>query len=714
MENGVILPLAMLLLITETALTGANYQNDITVQSGPVEVKQGQNVRLWCKLKYDPNKVVPVVWHTPPNFKTRTSDCTSFVKNKYIMSCSDTKDPFGYYNMTIMDVQWADNGKYRCLYINHMDIVDLHVLVPVTVVTLKEVVETTSEEPRLLQKKITCTTNCAYPAPKISWLVNDQLFNLIPTVQELDCSGAKDGQKQTMTTVLVMSTDMDKERTEYNITCTADNVVGEPNVSEAIVFNSDELTGVYSLNDITVQPGPVEVKQGKNVSLWCKLKYDPHKVVPLVWHSPPNFKTRTKDCSSFVKDKYIMSCSDTEDPFGYYNMTIMDVQWADNGEYRCMYTKHKDIVDLQVLVPVTDVSLKKVVKSFAAEPQRLHEYLTCRTNCAFPAPKISWLVKDQPYYPNARVTEYGCSGAKEGQQQTESRVRVESADMDKERTEYNISCTAENVFGEPIVSKAITVNNVVPVTDVILEKFVRTGTETRRLHEYFPITCIANCASPRPKMSWLVNDQPFNGNATVTELGCTGAKYDQKQTMSTLMMVMSTDSDMEIKEYNITCTAENVVGKTKVSKSMSVNNDVPRPVTPSPPLHGVVVGFVVMSALSLILIVLGVSVKYLRAHKDYSSREARFHEHSAPPKYEKNDGIKYHNVSTSAHDFDNAHNEEGDLSRAVWSDARSVPRKRGKYNGINYRRVLTVAFEENIASDVHHEEVSTFNEQPYW
>ncbi|XP_064651510.1 uncharacterized protein LOC135502522 [Lineus longissimus] len=239
MENGVILPLAMLLLITETALTGAYYQNDVTVQPGPVEVKQGQNVTLWCKLKYDRDKIVPVNWQTPPKFKTRTDDCSSFAKDKYVMSCSVTEDPFRYYNMTIMDVQWADNGEYRCLYTEHMDIVDLQVLVPVTDVTQEKVVKSSAAQPQRLQNHFTCTTNCALPAPKISWLVNGQPFNGKTTVSGFGCSGAKKGQKQTTSTVLVMSTDMDKERKEYNITCTAENVVGEPNVSKAISVNND-------------------------------------------------------------------------------------------------------------------------------------------------------------------------------------------------------------------------------------------------------------------------------------------------------------------------------------------------------------------------------------------------------------------------------------------------------------------------------------------
>ncbi|XP_064651508.1 neural cell adhesion molecule 1-A-like isoform X2 [Lineus longissimus] len=556
MEHKVVIFLVTLLVIAQTALTGANYQNDITVQPGPVEVKQGQNIRLWCKLKYDPNKVVPVVWHTPPNFKTRANDCTSFVKDKYIMSCLDTDDPFGYYNMTIMDVQWADNGVYRCLYTKHMDIVDLQVLVPVTDVTLEKDVKSSAAEPHRLYEYFTCTTNCAFPAPKISWRVNDQPFNANATVKELGCSGAKESLKRTESRVSVMSA---------------------------------ALTGANYQNDITVQPGPVEVKQGQNISLWCKLKYDPHKVVPVNWHSPPNFKTRTKECSSFANDKYIMSCSDARYSFRYYNMTIMDVQWADNGEYRCMYINHMGIVDLKVRVPVTDVTLEKDVKSSAAEPQRLHEYFTCTTNCAFPAPKISWLV----------------------------------------------------------------------------------------------------------------NDQHFNGKTTVRELGCSGAREGQKQTMSTVL-VMSTDMDKERKEYNIKCTAENVVGEPNVSEAMAVNNDVFRPVTPSPPQSITAKAFwpIVATALFLLLVT-AISIAFIAVYerhrrqfnRDDSSREARFNEHSAPPKYEKNDGIKYHKVSTSAHDFHNAHNEEDDSSREVRFNEHSAPPKYEKNDGIKYHNVSTPAYD---------------------
>ncbi|XP_064651280.1 uncharacterized protein LOC135502404 isoform X2 [Lineus longissimus] len=441
------------------ALAGVYSLNVITVQPGPVRVKQGQNVSLWCKLKYDPKRVFPVQWQSPPIFNTRTMNCYSFrhSKDKYVMSCSDTEEAIEFYNMTIMNVQWADNGKYRCLYLNDMNTVDLQVLVPVTDVKLEKIVKSIAAEPQRLHEYYTCTTNCAFPAPKISWFVNDQPFNGNTMVAELDCSGAKEGQKRTKSRVTVISTDMDKERKEYDISCTAENVLVEPKVSKAITVNNDALTGIYSRTDITVQPGPVKVMQGHNLKLWCKLKYDPDSVSQIHWQSPPNFKTRTDDCYSLEKDKYIISCSDTNDAFEYYNMTIMHVQWADNGIYRCLYTNHMDIVDLQVLVPVTDVTLEKSTSmSSAQEPQRSYEYFNCTTNCAFPAPKISWFVNDQPFNENAKVTELGCSGAKDGQKQTISKVLV----ISKGRKDYDISCTAENVLGEPKVSKAISVNNV--------------------------------------------------------------------------------------------------------------------------------------------------------------------------------------------------------------------------------------------------------------
>ncbi|XP_064651277.1 uncharacterized protein LOC135502401 [Lineus longissimus] len=673
--------------VNNDALTGIYSRTDITVQPGPVKVIQGHSVSLCCELKYDPDNVLPVLWQSPPNFKRRTVDCYSSLKDKYVMSCSDTNDDVEYYNMTIMDVQWGDNGTYRCLYSKHMDLVDLQVLVPVTDVSLKKIVSpSTAEEPQGYEH-LTCKTNCAFPAPKISWFVNDQPFNGNATVRELDCSGAKEGQKQTMSTVLVMSTDMNKERKEHVISCTAENVLGEPKVSKAISVNNDALTSIYSQTDITVQPGPVKVIQGHSVSLWCKLKYDPDNVLPVLWHSPPNFKTRTVNCDSFVKDKYVMSCSDTNDDVEYYNMTIMDVQWGDNGTYWCLYSKHMDHVDLQVLVPVTDVSLKKIVSpSTAEEPQR-YEYLTCKTNCAFPAPKISWFVNDQPFNGKTMVNESDCSGAKDGQKQTMSTLLVVSTDMDEERKEYVISCTAENVIGEPKVSKAISVNNValtsiysrtditvqpgpvkviqghsvslwcklkydpdnvlpvvwhsppnfktrtvdcdsfvknkyvmacsdtsnafeyynmtimdvqwadngiyrclytkhmdivdlqvlVPVTDVTLEKIVSLSTaEEPQRNEY--LTCKTNCAFPAPKISWFVNDQPFHGTVSVTELDCSGAKKGQKRTESRVRVV-SPDMDKERKEYDISCTAENVIGEPKVSKAIAVNNVV----NPGPP-----------------------------------------------------------------------------------------------------------------------------------
>ncbi|XP_064640046.1 uncharacterized protein LOC135495396 isoform X2 [Lineus longissimus] len=211
-------------------------------------------------------------------------------------------------------------------------------------------------------------------------------------------------------------------------------------------------TGVPS--QIAIQPGPVEVKQGHNVSLWCRLKNDTNKDIPVNWHSPPNFRTITTNCESYAKDKHKMSCSDTEDSLRFYNLSIMDAQWTDKGEYRCLRANVMAIVDLHVLVPVTEVRLKKIVERTVDARQHLQKNLTCTTNCAYPAPIISWFVNDEPFNGNATVTEMGCEGAKEGQYRTESTV----TDMEEDGKEYDISCTAENVVGEPNVSKTMPVN----------------------------------------------------------------------------------------------------------------------------------------------------------------------------------------------------------------------------------------------------------------
>ncbi|XP_064650808.1 cell adhesion molecule 2-like isoform X4 [Lineus longissimus] len=222
------------------------------------------------------------------------------------------------------------------------------------------------------------------------------------------------------------------------------------------------LTAAFS-QDITVPQEPVEVKQGSSTSLWCKLKFDSEKVVPVTWQSPPNFKTRTSNCRTYLPEKYQVSCSDSMNPFGFYNMTIKDVQWADRGEYRCMYTRHKAVVDLQVLVPVTSMNLIHDSNSTADPPflsKGTNAVLTCKTACANPAPKISWFENDQPFKGGATVnnTDSGCTGDKEGQKRTISTITVQGKYMDKGKKISNISCTAENVIGEPKISKTILIS----------------------------------------------------------------------------------------------------------------------------------------------------------------------------------------------------------------------------------------------------------------
>ncbi|XP_064640255.1 uncharacterized protein LOC135495485 isoform X2 [Lineus longissimus] len=212
--------------------------SQIAIQPGPVEVKQGHNVSLWCRLKNGADEYIPANWHSPPNFKTITTNCESYAKDKYKMSCSDTEDSFRFYNLSIMDAQWADKGEYRCLRANVMDIVDLHVLVPVKNVTLKYCTEKTDDAQQHLPKNLTCTTNCAYPAPNISWFVNDKPFNGTATVTEMGCEGAKEGQYRTESTV----TDMEEDDKEYKISCTAENVNGEPNVSNTMSQHFNDVT----------------------------------------------------------------------------------------------------------------------------------------------------------------------------------------------------------------------------------------------------------------------------------------------------------------------------------------------------------------------------------------------------------------------------------------------------------------------------------------
>ncbi|XP_064650814.1 cell adhesion molecule 2-like isoform X10 [Lineus longissimus] len=245
------------------------------------------------------------------------------------------------------------------------------------------------------------------------------------------------------------------------------------------------LTAAFS-QDITVPQEPVEVKQGSSTSLWCKLKFDSEKVVPVTWQSPPNFKTRTSNCRTYLPEKYQVSCSDSMNPFGFYNMTIKDVQWADRGEYRCMYTRHKAVVDLQVLVPVTSMNLIHDSNSTADPPflsKGTNAVLTCKTACANPAPKISWFENDQPFKGGATVnnTDSGCTGDKEGQKRTISTITVQGKYMDKGKKISNISCTAENVIGEPKISKTILISydDLNPELDAATGKSVQAGPLTQ-------------------------------------------------------------------------------------------------------------------------------------------------------------------------------------------------------------------------------------------
>ncbi|XP_064650945.1 ankyrin repeat and KH domain-containing protein 1-like [Lineus longissimus] len=215
------------------------------------------------------------------------------------------------------------------------------------------------------------------------------------------------------------------------------------------------LTGAYSQNDnkITVQSGPVKVKKGEIVSLWCKLKTDAkHVMMPVHWQSPPTFKTRTANCDSFKEEKYVISCSKTGRTFRFFNLTIKDVQFVDEGSYRCIHGRHIDLVYLSPFVPVTDVTLTYEIRNKPTEPLFLNAIITCTTNCAYPEPKISWFENDQPFRGKATVTvtDVGCTGLKEGQKRTRSTVIVH---VNKDQKEHIINCTAENVIGEKAISK---------------------------------------------------------------------------------------------------------------------------------------------------------------------------------------------------------------------------------------------------------------------
>ena len=111
-------------------------------------------------------------------------------------------------------------------------------------------------------------------------------------------------------------------------------------------------SGVQLENLVSVIPGPVEVKEGDSVELWCKLTYDKDKQIPLQWQSPPVFNSRTFECASYNEDKYMIDCSKTDKPHKFYNMTVKKVQWSDNGSYRCNYmnyVSHLGVVELKVL-----------------------------------------------------------------------------------------------------------------------------------------------------------------------------------------------------------------------------------------------------------------------------------------------------------------------------------------------------------------------------
>lgn len=160
-------------------------------------------------------------------------------------------------------------------------------------------------------------------------------------------------------------------------------------------------------------------------------------------------------------------------------MTITDVQWVNRGTYRCISPRYKGLVDLQVLVPVRELLLTYVSNS-TSNPIPLLTYVSnitsgqtlilgndvdeimiiCTTNCAYPTPTISWFENDQPFNGNAIAinTESGCAGDRKGLKRALSSVRVSSKYMfaDK-RNESKMSCVAENLIGEPKISRKIDV-----------------------------------------------------------------------------------------------------------------------------------------------------------------------------------------------------------------------------------------------------------------
>ncbi|XP_020608165.1 hemicentin-2-like [Orbicella faveolata] len=431
---------------SNAALLDVQYQPEFTAHSQNVTKPEGDNVTLSCNATGNPAPAISWFINGSPMDTTINNSRISISKNQN--------------HLTISNLSRTDSGKYRCKANNKLG----NATSDVTTLDVQYKPEITihpKKETKLEGDNVTFSCKVdGNPVPTISWTTDGSPLDTNDNFTRISLSL----DKKQLTITNVSRTDSGEYR------CVASNILGNETSSAALL-------DVQYHPKITVHPVRDTKTEGDNLTLSCNVTGNP--VPTISWTRDRSLiDTNVNSRISFSADKK--------------QLTIMNVNRRDSGEYRCVArnslgndTSNVSSVDIQDKPEIT------------AHPQGAEKTegdnvtLSCNAT-ANPIATISWTRDGSPI-------------------NTTINSRISFSEDKKKFTIINVNrtdsgeyrCVASNELGNHTSDAANLDIQYAPTITAHLQNYTKTEGST----VIFSCNAIGN---PVPTISWTRNGSPVN------------------------------------------------------------------------------------------------------------------------------------------------------------------------------------------------------------
>ncbi|CAH8874719.1 unnamed protein product [Trichobilharzia szidati] len=484
--------------------------------------------KVLAEFAMDTTLSCPVTGQPQPNVKwyrvTGSGNVPLSFGNRYILQADNS--------LLIHDVNMEDGGVFLCEAVNMYGKVSHSVTVEIGGTKAPSISFTQPKQLVLLgtpEKQIICNVLDAKPAATVIWLKDNQPID------------TRTSDKYFLDGFNLIVRDIEIED-EGIYTCIARNVVGKAKFDIELDVQAKPKFTESSTG------GKIDVTQGDNLVLECKVEGDPKPLVEwrkdgrVILPQGPGTNTGTM----YNTNMGSMGPAIVISPDGY-TLTVYSVTDAVAGSFTCSAINVHAIEskEFEITVKTPPVISKDGSAEFELGNQEVG-LLTCIIAVSQPPAKITWYKDGRPLEPiPGRVSflDHGHTVEIRGKNEDDS---------------GSYECRAENVAGSD--------SRFYQVTVLIPPEVTTIGTSTRRLVQpghKLELEC-GMTGYPEPKLTWYWNGKPLSG------------KDDQQETIASslgmqIININPERKDLYIQEMstalqgNYTCTGMNKGGSTDLT-----------------------------------------------------------------------------------------------------------------------------------------------------